>query len=521
VLLTITTTRAPATDLGYLLHKHPDRVQAFATAADTAHVFYPEATPQRCTAALLLEVDPVALVRGPIGKNAPNTDGELAQYVNDRPYAASSMLAVALKGAFRTALTGRCDARPDLAAERIPLSIRVPALRCRGGSELATQVFEPLGWTVQTTTQDLQPPDGDRPGPAGEAVRGAERRPSRPRAPPGPRVGPGPRVLPVRADHRRDRRVRPAGQVPVGPGVPRPRPGAVRPHPGARDRVGEQHHVPGYRVCLRRPSDGFQLSRTDRGVSPGGTCLLRPGQAVPGRTALRTPAGAPRAGRPGHPGRLRVAGAPDGVPAADGSARGSRRGRAGGDEPVRHRPPLAAVPAADDEPSRRGSGSSWHRHRAAARICSSTPSRPSRRPSRPGCSTSSAPPGCCWTPNCCPGALRPASSCVTSTPPWAPRPRCRCPPRMRLRRPGPGVRARRPPPVRRDTSQQRCQTSSSCGVLGRPTGRARAARTGSATLRWPARPGSRPPSGTRFPGRAGCRRRPAGPGPAPWPARSS
>jgi hypothetical protein len=173
VLLTITTTRAPATDLGYLLHKHPDRVQAFATAADTAHVFYPEATPQRCTAALLLEVDPVALVRGPIGKNAPNTDGELAQYVNDRPYAASSMLAVALKGAFRTALTGRCDARPDLAAERIPLSIRVPALRCRGGSELATRVFEPLGWTVQTTTQDLQPPDGDRPGPAGEAVRGA------------------------------------------------------------------------------------------------------------------------------------------------------------------------------------------------------------------------------------------------------------------------------------------------------------------------------------------------------------
>jgi 3' terminal RNA ribose 2'-O-methyltransferase Hen1 len=154
VLLTITTTRAPATDLGYLLHKHPDRVQAFATATGVAHVFYPEATPERCTAALLLEVDPVALVRGPIGKN---TDGELAQYVNDRPYAASSMLAVALKEAFRTALTGRCDARPDLAAERIPLSIRVPALRCRGGPELVGQVFEPLGWTVETTSQRLQP----------------------------------------------------------------------------------------------------------------------------------------------------------------------------------------------------------------------------------------------------------------------------------------------------------------------------------------------------------------------------
>jgi 3' terminal RNA ribose 2'-O-methyltransferase Hen1 len=157
VLLTITTTRAPATDLGYLLHKHPDRVQAFRTATATAHVFYPEATPERCTAALLLEVDPVALVRGPVGKNP---DGELAQYVNDRPYAASSMLAVALKEAFRTALVGRCDARPDLAAERIPLSIRVPALRCRGssdGPELAGQVFGPLGWTVQTTTQHMHP----------------------------------------------------------------------------------------------------------------------------------------------------------------------------------------------------------------------------------------------------------------------------------------------------------------------------------------------------------------------------
>ena len=157
MLLTITTTRAPATDLGYLLHKHPDRLQTFQTAAGAAHVFYPEATPARCTAALLLEVDPVALVRGP-GKNK-NTDGELAQYVNDRPYAASSMLAVALKEAFRTALTGRCDARPDLAAQPIPLSVNVPSLRCKGPSDLARQVFEPLGWSVQTETQQLQPAD--------------------------------------------------------------------------------------------------------------------------------------------------------------------------------------------------------------------------------------------------------------------------------------------------------------------------------------------------------------------------
>jgi 3' terminal RNA ribose 2'-O-methyltransferase Hen1 len=157
VLLSITTTRAPATDLGYLLHKHPDRLQTFPTAAGAAHVFYPEATDGRCTAALLLEVDPVALVRGPAGSRNKPSDGELAQYVNDRPYAASSMLAVALKEAFRTALTGRCDARPELAASRIPLSIAVPALRCRGGAELARTVFEPLGWAVEATSQPLQP----------------------------------------------------------------------------------------------------------------------------------------------------------------------------------------------------------------------------------------------------------------------------------------------------------------------------------------------------------------------------
>ena len=73
MLLTITTTREPATDLGYLLHKHPGRLQTFPTAAGEAHVFYPEATPQRCTAALLLEVDPVALVRGRAGADAKNS----------------------------------------------------------------------------------------------------------------------------------------------------------------------------------------------------------------------------------------------------------------------------------------------------------------------------------------------------------------------------------------------------------------------------------------------------------------
>ncbi|HEX6519015.1 MAG TPA: 3' terminal RNA ribose 2'-O-methyltransferase Hen1 [Streptosporangiaceae bacterium] len=163
MLLTITTTCRPATDLGYLLHKHPDRLQSFAISAGMAHVFYPEATAQTCTAALLLEVDPIALVKGNRGNNG-GRHGQLTQYVNDRPYAASSMLAVALKEAFRTALTGRCDARPELAATPIPLEIRVPALRCQGGVDLARRVFEPLGWAVTANTVPLDPVEwGDSP----------------------------------------------------------------------------------------------------------------------------------------------------------------------------------------------------------------------------------------------------------------------------------------------------------------------------------------------------------------------
>lgn len=146
MLLTVSTTHVPATDLGYLLHKHPERVQAFEVSVGTAQVFYPEATPQRCTAALLLEVDPVGLVRG---RKGPAGDGfSLRQYVNDRPYAASSMVSVALAQVFGSALAGRCDARPELAASPIPLQLRLPALPCRGGPTLASRLFEPLGWQV-------------------------------------------------------------------------------------------------------------------------------------------------------------------------------------------------------------------------------------------------------------------------------------------------------------------------------------------------------------------------------------
>jgi 3' terminal RNA ribose 2'-O-methyltransferase Hen1 len=155
MFLTITTEPPPgatwpATDLGYLLHKNPERVQSFGISYGTAHVFYPEASPQRCTAALLLEIDPIGLVRGK-GRNA--TGFALAQYVNDRPYAASSLLASALGQVFRTALRGRCEARPELAAGPIPLRIQVPALACAE----AASMFEPLGWEVEARQVALDP----------------------------------------------------------------------------------------------------------------------------------------------------------------------------------------------------------------------------------------------------------------------------------------------------------------------------------------------------------------------------
>lgn len=144
MLLTISTTRVPATDLGYLLHKHPDRLQCFPMTFGQASVFYPEANADKCTAALLLDVDPIGLVRG----KSQSDDRPLEQYVNDRPYVASSFLSVALAQVFRTALSGRCKDRPELVETAIPLTVKLSVLPCRGGEKFLRQMFEPLGYQV-------------------------------------------------------------------------------------------------------------------------------------------------------------------------------------------------------------------------------------------------------------------------------------------------------------------------------------------------------------------------------------
>jgi 3' terminal RNA ribose 2'-O-methyltransferase Hen1 len=153
VLVTVSTTHVPATDLGFLLHKNPARAQQVEVSTGTAHVFYPEADEHRCTVALLLEVDPIGLVRS---ARAGSTEGAaLAQYVNDRPYAASSLLAVALGKAFASARRGVSRERPGLVDVALPLEVHVPALSCRGGAEMAHRFFAPLGWRVEATAVPL------------------------------------------------------------------------------------------------------------------------------------------------------------------------------------------------------------------------------------------------------------------------------------------------------------------------------------------------------------------------------
>ncbi|MFT3886603.1 MAG: 3' terminal RNA ribose 2'-O-methyltransferase Hen1 [Arachnia sp.] len=160
MLLTVTMTGPDAPALGYLLHKHPERVQEFSVSVGKATVFYPESAPERATAALLLEVDPIAMVRRRLRSNEGLA---LTDYVTDRPYAASSMLAVAIGRVFGSALNGRCASHPELVDRALPLELAVTAVPSRGThaerGALVRALFEPLGWEVQI--------DGDSFGPDG------------------------------------------------------------------------------------------------------------------------------------------------------------------------------------------------------------------------------------------------------------------------------------------------------------------------------------------------------------------
>jgi len=152
VLLSITNLQPDARDLGYLLHKHPDRVHAVELPFGSATVFFPRAHEAACTAALKVSVDPVGLVRGRRGGSG---EGLLDQYVNDRPWAISSLMSVAMARVFGSALAGRCRDRPALVDQPLPLEARLAALPCRGGEALLRKLFEPLGHQVEAVRLPL------------------------------------------------------------------------------------------------------------------------------------------------------------------------------------------------------------------------------------------------------------------------------------------------------------------------------------------------------------------------------
>ena len=145
MLLTISTTHQPATDLGFLLHKHPDRFQTFDLSFGDCHAFYSEASDSKCSFNLLLDVDPVEMARGKKRKN----NFALAGYVNDRPFVASSFLSTAITQVLGTALAGRCKNRPELVETPLPLNVSISVLPVRGGEAFLRKLFEPLGYQVQ------------------------------------------------------------------------------------------------------------------------------------------------------------------------------------------------------------------------------------------------------------------------------------------------------------------------------------------------------------------------------------
>lgn len=151
MLLEINTTHKPATDLGYLLHKHPDRLQTVELSVGNAHVFYPEANEDSCTACLMLDINPVDLVRGDRGRNS-----YLQQdYVNDRPYTSNSFFSTALVKAFGSAVNGTCHTKPELAQTAIPLKVKIHCLKVDCDKSYINKLFEPLGYKVSYETIQL------------------------------------------------------------------------------------------------------------------------------------------------------------------------------------------------------------------------------------------------------------------------------------------------------------------------------------------------------------------------------
>lgn len=154
MLLNITTTHNPATDLGYLLHKHSDKFQSFDLSVGKVHIFYPEKSEEKTTISVLLDLDPISIVRG--AKKLGSDGFPLEQYVNDRPYVASSFMSAALSKAFSSAMNGKCKDKPELVETKLPFEVTITVIAApKGGEVLIRKFFEPLGYKVDLVKHPL------------------------------------------------------------------------------------------------------------------------------------------------------------------------------------------------------------------------------------------------------------------------------------------------------------------------------------------------------------------------------
>jgi len=154
MILNISTTHKPATDLGYLLHKHPDKFQTLELSVGKAHVFYPEKSEEKTTVSVLLDIDPIDMVRG--ARNLGGDGFALGHYVNDRPYVASSFMSVALSKAFSSAMNGKCKDKPELVDVKLPFEVTIAVIPApKGGEILIRKFFEPLGYKVELIRHQL------------------------------------------------------------------------------------------------------------------------------------------------------------------------------------------------------------------------------------------------------------------------------------------------------------------------------------------------------------------------------
>jgi 3' terminal RNA ribose 2'-O-methyltransferase Hen1 len=154
MILNITTTHKPATDLGYLLHKHPDKFQTLELSVGKVHIFYPDKSEEKTTVSVLLDIDPIDMVRG--ARNLGGDGFALGHYVNDRPYVASSFMSVALSKAFSSAMNGKCKDKPELVDEKLPFEVTIAVIPApKGGEAMIRRFFEPLGYKVALIRHQL------------------------------------------------------------------------------------------------------------------------------------------------------------------------------------------------------------------------------------------------------------------------------------------------------------------------------------------------------------------------------